>query len=152
MAWLLGGVVGAIAAFALGMVWRARLGARSLSSAETRAATLLEQATREADAAKRAAVLEGREEALRAKQQVERELQEARTGQLAAERAFHDKEAAFNRRVEVVEKKERDQKRGETELREREQAVADRSGQLDQLLAEHAARLEKVAGMSAEDA
>ncbi|HET7226496.1 MAG TPA: ribonuclease Y [Candidatus Eisenbacteria bacterium] len=149
---VLGGVAIAALAFALGVLMRARQGAHSLSSAESRAGAMLAQAERDAEAARRSAVLEGREEALRAKQQVERELQEARAGQLAAERAFHEKEGAFQRRVDIVDKKERDLKRGEGELREREQAIATRATQLDQLLAEHAARLEKLAGMSAEDA
>jgi ribonucrease Y len=152
MAAILGIVAGAVVAFVAGFATRAAQGRRGLQSAEGQARSVLEQAARDAEASRRQAVLEGREEALRLKQQIEREVQEARTAQLAAERAFQDKEAAFNRRVEIVEKKERDLKRSETDLREREGALEVRSTQLGKLFEEQTARLEKIAGMNAEEA
>jgi ribonuclease Y len=152
MIWIGGIAVGAVVAFLVGYLLRSRVGRNSLQSAEHRAQELLEQARREAETGRRNALLEGREEALRLKQQVERETQEARNTQLASERAFHEKEAAFSRRVELIEKKERDLKRSETELRDREAAVQTRAGQLDKLIADQTAQLERVAGMSAEEA
>ncbi len=150
---LIGGIaLGAVVAFILGYLMRARLGHLKLDSAERQARGLLEQAAREAESVKRNAVLEGREEALRHKQQVERETQAARNTQLAAERAFQEKEAAFNRRVELIEKKDRDLKRQEQEMAQRESAVTQRNTDLARLIGEQTARLEKVAGMSAEDA
>ena len=145
-------VAAAAVAFAVGFAMRARIGRRSLQSAEARGRTVLAEAEREAESARRQAVLEGREEALRVKQQVERETQDARSAQLAAERAFQDKEAAFNRRVEIVEKKERDLKRSENDLKEREGTLEARSTQLGRLFEEQTARLEKIAGMNAEEA
>jgi ribonuclease Y len=150
---LIGGIaVGAVVAFLAGYLARARIGRNSLLSAERQAQTALEQATRESEGVRRQAVLEGREEALRLKQQVERETQEARNTQLAAERAFHEKEAAFSRRVELIEKKERDLKRSENDLTQRETAVQQRGGQLDKLIAEQTVQLERVAGMKSEEA
>jgi ribonuclease Y len=150
--WIGGTVAGVVVAFGLGYFLRARLGANRLRSAERQARDVLEQSTREAEALKRTAVLEGREEALRHKQQVERESQQARTEQLAAERAFQEKEAAFNRRIEVIEKKERDLKRLEQDVTRREGAVEERGGELKRLLSEQTSRLERVAGMTVEEA
>ncbi len=150
--WIGGVVLAAVVAFALGYWIRARAGARALDSAERRAHDLGEQANRDADAARRQAVLEGREEALKLKQQVERESQESRNAQLAAERAFHEKEAAFNRRVEVIDKKERDLKRLETELGKRESDAVERHAELDRLAGEQTARLERLSGLTAEEA
>src|SRR5262245_66326809 len=114
---LIGGVfLTAVLGFLVGYFIRSRIGQTRLTSAERQARGVIEQATREAESVKRDAVLEGREEALRHKQQVERETQSARSAQLAAERAFQEKEAAFNRLVEPTEKKERDLKRAETDL------------------------------------
>ena len=152
LTWIGGIVLGAVVSFIAGYVVRARIGRRNLQSAERHAQSVLDQAGREAESVRRAAVLEGREEALRLKQQVERETQEARNNQLAAERTFQEKEAAFNRRVELIEKKDRDLKRAENDLREREGAVESRNTQLDRLLQEQTARLEKIAGMNAEEA
>jgi ribonuclease Y len=88
--WIGGGLVAAAVAFALGYVLRARMGRNRLQSAERQAKEVLEQAAREAESLKRTAVLEGREEALRHKQSVERESQQTRSEQLAAERAFQE--------------------------------------------------------------
>jgi len=150
--WIGGIGLGAVVAFLVGYLVRARIGRNSLASAERQAQSTLEQAARESDAVRRQAVLEGREEALRLKQQVERETQEARNAQLAAERAFHEKEAAFNRRVELIEKKERDLKRSENELTQRETAVQQRGGQLDKLIVQQTQQLERIAGMKSEEA
>jgi ribonuclease Y len=150
---LIGGIVlTAVLGFLVGYFIRSRIGQTRLTSAERQARGVIEQAAREAESVKRDAVLEGREEALRHKQQVERETQAARAAQLAAERAFQEKEAAFNRRVELIEKKDRDLKRIESDLGQRESAVTRRGGDLERLIAEQTGRLEKVAGMSADDA
>jgi ribonuclease Y len=149
----IGGIVlGAVVMFGLGYLVRARLGRLRLESAESKAKQLAEQAEREAETVKRNAILEGREEALRLKQQVERETQAARTAMLSAERAFQEKEAAFVRRVELIDKKDRDLKRQEGDLATREESVASRNRELDALVREQTARLERVAGLSAEAA
>jgi ribonuclease Y len=147
-----GMLAGAVGAFLLGYFLRSRLGKGRAQSAERQATSLLDQARREADSLKRDATLQGREESLRLKQQVEREVGELRTAQLASERAFQDKEAAFNRRVELVEKMERDLKLQENDLDARERKVESRNSELDSLVAEETKRLERVAGLTAEDA
>jgi ribonucrease Y len=149
---IVGAGLGAAAAFGLGYLLRSRLALSRLQGAEQQARAALEQAAREAESVKRGAVLEGREEALRLKQQIERESQTARTDQLAAERLFQEKEVAFGRRVEVIEKKERDFKRLDQEVTQREVAVTERARELDVLAAEQRQRLERIANLSAEEA
>ncbi len=151
--YLTGGIaIGAVVAFGLGYWLRARLGSSRLQSAERRAREVVERATGEAESLRRTAVLEGREEALRHQQQAEREALQARSDQLAAEWAFQEKEAAFNRRVELIEKKDRDLKRTEQDVARRESTIQVRELELERLLTEQAARLERVAGMSADEA
>jgi ribonucrease Y len=150
---MIGGIAfGAVVSFFLGYFIRSRLGQLRLQSAERQASTVAEQSARDAETLKRNAVLEGREEALRLKQQLEREMLAARNNQLAAERAFQEKEAAFNRRVELIEKKDRDLKRLESDLATRESHVQARNTELDRLMQAQTERLERVAGMSADDA
>jgi len=150
--WIGGAVLGAVVVFFVGFALRAALGRSRMQSAEQQSKALLEQAQREAESARRTAVLEGREEALRYKQQVERETQQARTDQLAGERVFQEKEAAFSRRVELIEKKDRDLKRQEQDLARREASVEERGGALQRLLGEQTSRLERIAGMTADEA
>ncbi len=152
LAWIGGIGIGAVVSFFLGYFVRSRMGQVRLESAERQALAVADQAARDAESLKRNAVLEGREEALRLKQQVEREMLAARNTQLAAERAFQEKEAAFNHRVELIEKKDRDLKRAETDLAQREGEVSRRNGELEQLMREQTTRLERIAGLSAEEA
>jgi ribonuclease Y len=148
-----GGIaIGAVVAFWVGYMLRSRIGSSRARSAEQQAVAMVEQARREAETLKRNATLEGREESLHLKQQVERELGEMRKEQLAAERAFQEKEAAFNRRVELVDKMDRDLKRQDQDLQRREAAVADRQSELQRLIGEQTAQLQRVAGLSIEDA
>jgi ribonuclease Y len=150
---VVGGVaVGAVVAFWIGYMLRSRIGSSRARSAEQQAISMVEQARREADSLRRNATLEGREESLHLKQQVERELAEMRKDQLAAERAFQEKEAAFNRRVELVEKMERDLKRQDSDLQRREGDVQARRAELDKLIAAQTAQLERVAGLTVEEA
>jgi len=150
---MVGGIgIGAVVAFLLGWFVRTALGRARLGSSEQRAVSVLEEARKDAEAAKRDALLQGREEALRMKQEVEREMGAARTVQLEAERAFQQKEAAFNRRVELIDKKERDLKKLENDMGAREAVVAGRQSELETLMQEQTARLARIAGLSPEEA
>jgi ribonuclease Y len=150
---LAGGIgLGAVVAFVLGWFIRSRLGKARLRSAERQAQTVLEDAAREAETARRDALLQAREEALRMKQDVEREVSLARNTQLEAERAYQQKEAAFNRRVELIDKKERDLKKLEGDIGAREQSITGRQGELDKLLQEQTLKLARIAGLSPEEA
>ncbi len=150
--WIGGIALGAVVAFALGWFIRSQLGKARLRSAEQRAQAVLEEAAREADSAKRDAVLAGREEALKMKEDVEREIAQSRAVQLEAERAFQQKEAGFNRRVELIDKKERDLKKAETDIAAREAAAAERKGELDKAVAEQTAKLARIANLTPEEA
>ena len=60
--WIGGIAVGAVVAFVLGWFVRSQLGRARLRSAEHRAQVVLEEAAKNADATKRDALLEGRED------------------------------------------------------------------------------------------
>jgi ribonuclease Y len=142
----------AVVAFVGGYLVRARRAAALLGSAERKALQVFEDATRESESLRRTALLEGKEEALRMRQLVERETAAQRDTLLQAERAFQEREVAFNRRVELIDKKDRDLKRQETDLGKREDGVKERNSQLDALVREQTQRLERIAGLTAEAA
>jgi ribonuclease Y len=152
MLWIGGIVLGAVVSFWIGWAVRSALAHSRLGTAERTAKQVLDDASREAESVRRTATLESKEEALRIRQTVEREAQGLRDTQLAAERAFHEREGAFNRRVELIEKKERDLKRLEQDLARREESVIQSTSRLDALLLEQTAKLERIAGMNADEA
>ncbi len=150
--WIGGALVGAIVAFLGGYWTRRRMAAARLDSSEHRAQLVIQEAQREAETLRRTAVLEGKEEALRMKQAGERELQQGRSELLSAERRFQENETAFNRRVELVDKKERDLRRTESEVEKRELLVKEQGHRLDELMREQTVRLERIAQLSADEA
>ncbi|MFI5371985.1 MAG: ribonuclease Y [Candidatus Eisenbacteria bacterium] len=148
----IGAAASVVVAFVAGYLVRARRAAAQLGSAERQARQVLEDSTREAESLKRTAVLEGKEDALRMRQQVERETAAQREAQMQAERAFQEREAAFNRRIELIDKKDRELKRLEQDLARREEGVGQRNQQLDALIRDETQRLERIAGLTAEEA
>jgi len=129
---------------------RARRGPRRLQSAEQQAKKALEDSRRQAESIQRAAALEGREEALKLRQQAEREVQESRATQLAAESVIRERELALDAASELVEKKERDVRRQEQDLAKREGGQHPGGGAPGLLETRADRRLGAVAGLSAE--
>jgi len=150
--WIGAIAVGAAVSLVAGYAWRARQGRAQLQSAEHQAHKVLDESRRQAESIQRAAALEGREEALRLRQQAEREMLESRATQLAAESAIRERDLTLGRRVELVDKKERDLKRLEQDVARREESVAHRTTELDGLVREQTARIERIAGMSTDEA
>jgi ribonuclease Y len=152
LVWWGGALAGAVVAFLAGYWTRVRQAATRLDSNERRAQQVIQDAQREAEALKRTAVLEGKEESLRLKQALEREIQKGRSDLLAAERLLQENETTFGRRVLLVDEIERELRRVESEQQRREAEVRQRDQQLNDLIREQTLRLEKIAGLSAAEA
>lgn len=141
-----------LAGGALGWWLNNRLGKRSLEIARRRTDELHRQGMRDADKAKKAALLEAREEILREKQKADRDFR-SRRGQLlkqerdlkTARQQIAEVEADVARQREAVHESER-------ELQSREAELARGHEELAHLKNEENARLERVSGMSREEA
>ncbi|HEU4700634.1 MAG TPA: ribonuclease Y [Gemmatimonadales bacterium] len=110
------------------------------------------EAQRDAEAARAAAVLEGRMETLRVREELEREVQRRREEFERLERRVDERGRALDRKQEEVENQERAFARREQGLAQREGALVAREGEIDRLVQEQRAKLERVAGLSAEEA
>lgn len=104
-----------------------------------------EEARKQAEAHKREALIEAKDEAYRLRAEIERENREKRAEVQRLERRLAQKEEALERRLESVDKKERSLQHHEAELSERDRETA---SVLDQQRAE----LQRISGMSAEEA
>ncbi|HEY7729049.1 MAG TPA: ribonuclease Y [Candidatus Eisenbacteria bacterium] len=139
-------------AFFVGWVAHKRVGEGKVFNAEQLAAKMLKEAERESETLKKSALLEAKDEWFREKQKFDREMQ-AQKGDLAtSERRLRDQETSLNRRAEVLDKKERDQKRLERDLELKSAALEERDLELAHLVAEQNARLQRISGMTAEEA
>ena len=133
--------------------WVSRnVGVKSLKNALIKSRTMVDEAAREAETLKRQVLLDAKEEAYQTKQQFEREMGRQNTELLGREKRLDERENNLHRKVDLLEKKERDLRNGEKDLGEREAAVQARGSELDRLLGEQNARLERIAHFTAEEA
>jgi len=142
----------AAVAFLLGWVAHRRVGEGKVYNAEQLAAKIVREAEREAENQKKSALLEAKDEWFREKAKLDREVQGQKSEIQKAERALHDLESNLNRRAEVLDKKEREQKKLERDLEVKGESLGERDRELTRVLGEQNARLQRISGMTADEA
>jgi ribonuclease Y len=122
------------------------------TSAEQTAKRVVAEAEREADSLRKGAVLSGKEELIRLREMWEDEARSRREDLERDERRLQDRVTIAERKVELVEQREKEMARHDSEISKREAKLVERQNELDRLIAEERHRLENLAGMSAADA
>lgn len=146
-------LVGVAGLFALlGWLLARKIGGGKIARADEMAAQIIREAEREAEIKKKEALLEAKDEWYKAKVNFERELQVKRTEQQKIEKRLADQEDALNRKVDVLQTKDRDVQNREKALSAKEKALRGREGELDRLIGEQNKQLERVAGMTTDEA
>jgi ribonuclease Y len=150
-------VVGIVLALAAALIVGALLGwmigKKDTSAApELERQKLVEAAQKEAAELKRAAQLEAKEQALKATADAERELKERRTQLGKSEEQLRDREAELAKKQGSLSGKEAEVEKKEKNLAGREQAAEATAKRAEELLNQSKERLEKLAGMSADEA
>ena len=142
---LLIGLGCAVVGIVIGYVYRRVVSEAKIGSAEKQAMQILEDAMRTAETRKKESLLEAKEEIIRQKNEVDAELKERRKEVSRQERRIAQKEETLDSKMDALERKE-------ARLAERQAEVeALRAKIAEELLAQQAA-LERIAGMSAEEA
>ncbi|MBQ8276563.1 MAG: ribonuclease Y [Clostridia bacterium] len=149
MQYLIGALLAFIAAapifFFCGIFYRKRVAEKEIGSAEEQAKKIVEDASREAEAKKKEALIEAKEEILRAKNEADREIKERRNEVSRLERRITQKEETLDRKTEALERKDEQLNK---KLQENDQLREEIKG----VLAEHTATLERLSGITAEEA
>ena len=122
------------------------------ATAEETSRRILEDATREAETMRKAAVVAGKEETMRQRESWEIDVAKRRDDMAAAERRIAERDTAIDRKADMVEQKDKDLGRRATDLGRREKFIEDRAIELEKLITEERHRLEQLAGMSAASA
>jgi len=141
-----------IVSFLLGWTAHRRIGEGKVLRAEELAAKIIREAEREAETQKKSALLEAKDEWFREKSRLDREAQVQQNEIQRAERRLSELETNLNRRAEVLDKKERDQKKLERDLAVKGESLELRDRELERVLTEQNARLQRISGMTAEEA
>ncbi len=138
--------------FFLGWIAHRRIGEGKVYNAEQLAGKIVREAEREAENQKKSALLEAKDEWFREKAKLDREAQGQKSDLQRAERQLQELESNLNRRAEVLDKKERDQKRLERDLEIKGEALLERDRELARVLSEQNTRLQRISGMSGDEA
>ena len=139
------GLVAGLIAFLLGYLLRRYVAEARIRSAEEAARRIIEDAQKEAEAKKREAIVEAKDEAFRLKREAEHEIREQRAELQRLERRLVQREESQDRKTEAFEQRERT-------LTEKEAELARGRDEVASAFAKHQAELERISGLTAEQA
>ena len=110
------------------------------------------EAERDAESLKKSALISGKEELIKLRENWEVEARRRREEVEREEKRVQDRETTLDRKFDVLEQREKDVGRRGSELGRKEKTIAEREQELERLVGEERRRLEALAGMSAEQA
>jgi ribonuclease Y len=120
--------------------------------AEERSKTIVEEAKKEAEARRREAQLESKDLLLKMRGEFEKESKERRRELSQLEKRLSQREENLDRRIDILDKKEKEIDHRIHQVKTRERGMVDKENQLTQLLQEEKERLQKVSGMTVDEA
>ncbi|HEX6433743.1 MAG TPA: Rnase Y domain-containing protein, partial [Gemmatimonadales bacterium] len=123
-----------------------------LGVARTDAERLRIEGQRDAEAAKSDLLLTAKMETLKLREDLDREIQRRREEWERLERRAEERARAQERKLEEIEARERASVARDEGLVQREQTLRSREGEADRLAQEQRAKLERIAGLTAEEA
>jgi ribonuclease Y len=146
-----------VSAAALGLIawWlagRRRLAESILVEARAEAERTRRQAERDAENVRKEAALEAREKAHESAAELERQARERRQEILQLEQALADKTRALADRIATSDRLERDLRGREKVIAQQEQSAAAALARAEQVVADRQRELQRVAGLSADEA
>ncbi len=119
--------------------------AETIGSAEEQARKIIDEALKTAETKKRESLLEAKEESLKTRNELERETKDRRAELQKYERRVLSKEESVDKRSSILEKREAEYTAKLTDLEEKQQKV-------DQQYEEGVQELEKISGLTSEQA
>ena len=142
-------VLGALAllalSFAIGILYRKKVGEREIGSAETEATRIINEAIRSGESRKKEMLLEVKDEIHKSRTEYEREVKERRAELSKQERRLQQKEEALDKKTDAFERKEE-------ELARRLAEVAQIKSEAEDVKKQHLVTLEKLSGLNQEQA
>src|SRR3989338_5246109 len=140
------------ALFALGYFLRKINSEKAVNSAEQRAKKILEDAKKESENKKRELEIEAKDQQFKLRQEFEEQTKERRQELTNLEKRILQKEENVERKVDVLDKKEKEIAQRETGLQNKEKEVENDKREYNKLIAEERQSLQRISGMTAQDA
>ncbi len=129
----------------IGYLIRKYIAEAKIQSAEQEATKIVDEANRSAESRKREVLLEAKEEAHQIKEDIEKEVRDRRSELQRLERRLMQKEENLERKGDSLEKKEEN-------LQRRERQISVLEEEIEQLRGKQIVELERLSGLSSEEA
>jgi ribonuclease Y len=126
--------------------------ARAQATAEETGKRIIGEAGREADTIRKSALLSGKEELMRVREEWEVEARQRREEVVREEKRIEEHETQLNRKYDILEQREKETHRLSSEVDKKFEALGSREQELDRMITDERHRLEQLAGLSAQDA
>ncbi|MCK5451770.1 MAG: ribonuclease Y [Candidatus Omnitrophica bacterium] len=144
--------IGGIFFFIMGYVLRKYTAKMKIKKAEDKAKTIINESKLEAEKRKREALIEAKDISLKMRAEFEKESKERRQELLVMEKRLMQKEENIDKKVELIDQKDKEIINKETKLREEYDEINKKKESLTNMLQEEKDRLEKLSGLSREQA
>jgi ribonuclease Y len=145
-------LVAAAAVFAVWVANRKRIAAETVGRAEEQALRIVKDAERDAETRRKEALLEAKEKAHELLTEAERQARDERQRAQTVEQTLLRRETALAERQTVIERTERDLSARDKALADREKATAMSGEKYERLVAQQQQELQRVAGLTADEA
>ncbi len=129
----------------VGYIIRKTTAEKTIGSAEMKAKNLILDAEHKSETIKKEITLEAKEEAHKLRSDAEREIRERRAEIQRSEKRLIQKEESIDRKLDNIEKKEES-------ITKKEQSLIDKQKELDGFVEKQMAELERISGLTVEDA
>jgi len=146
-------MLGSVAAgMALGYFARKSISSRMLESSESLSLRITSEAKKEAENIKKEAVLQAKDNLLRSKNEFERSTRDRRTEFEKIEDRLRQKEENLDKKTDIFAQRETGIEKKENAVLNKESLLNEKHSKLDKVIEEQKERLEKIAGISSEQA
>ncbi len=145
-------IVAGAAVFAAWLANRKRIAAETIGRAEQQALRIVKDAERDAETMKKEALLEAKEKAHDILVETERQARQERQQSATLEQTLTRREAMLSERQSAIERLEKELNGRDRSLSEREKSAAASAARYEHLVASQQRELERVAGLTAEEA
>jgi len=136
----------------LGYCVRKSMSGRMLESSENLSLRITSEAKKEAENIKKEAILQAKDNLLKAKNEFERETRDRRTEIEKVEERIHQKEENLDKKTDLFAQREAIIEKRENTVIDKETLLNEKHDRVDKIIEEQREQLEKIAGISSEEA
>lgn len=136
----------------LGYFVRKSISRKMLESSENLSLRITSEAKKEAESIKKEAILQAKDNLLKAKNEFEKETRDRRAELEKIENRLQQKEENLDRKTDLFTKREADIEKKESSIVNKETLLNEKHDSLDKILEDQKEKLEKIAGISSQEA